>query len=76
MLFVIVSILLLVLFFMFLFVSLSIAWKKLVEKLLKHISEATTMQELSIWVAIYVLVSVAVFVVEVFIIVTVWEAIF
>lgn len=76
MLFEIVSVIIVVLLFGGMFVGLSVVWEKLMEKVLKQISESTTRRELAVWVTLYVVVSVAIFIVEVFIVATVWEAIF
>lgn len=76
MLFEIVSLIIVVLLFGGLFVALSVVWEKLMQNVLKQISESTTRRELTIWVTLYVVVSVAIFIVEVFTIATVWEAIF
>ncbi len=59
-----------------LFVALSGVREKLVEKLLKQISKAETRRELVVWVGIYVAVSILILTVELYLIATVWQAIF
>ncbi len=76
MLFEIFAVILIILLFGVLFAGLSIVWEKLMEKVLKQISESETRRELLAWVMIYILFSVAIFTTEVFVIATVWEAIF
>ena len=76
MLFELAWVILVVLLFGDLFVVLATVWEKAVEKLLKQISQSTTRRELAIWVGIYVAVSILIFIVEVYLIATVWEAVF
>lgn len=76
MLFEVFAVIIVVLLFGILFVGLSVVWEKLMEKVLKKISESTTFHELAVWITVYVVGSVTIFIVEVFIITTVWEAIF
>lgn len=76
MLFEIFAVAIVIIVFALLLYALSCLWEKLCEKLLKQISESETRRELLAWVMIYILFSVAIFIVEVFVIATVWEAIF